>query len=183
MGLDQSSVRRPQLVQNAAARLLTRTRKHEHITPVQASLHWLPVRFRIDFKILLLVFKVLNGLAPPYLCELLHVHTPVKALRSSSQMALDVPRSRLKNRAFSVAAPNLWNSLPIQKRTAQFAEIFKSFAEDLPFFIGCQFELNLDTLSSHIICFPCLFLCAFCVLLIFELIMHFGQLWLFLNVL
>ncbi len=107
VSLEQSSLHQLQLAQNAAAQLLTRTRKREHIISVLASLLWLPIHFRIDFKILLLVFKVLNGLAPPYLCELLHVHTPVKALRSSSQMALDVPRSRLKNRAFSVAAPNL----------------------------------------------------------------------------
>lgn len=64
-GLDHSSIHRLQLVQNAAARLLTGTRKREHITPVLASLHWLPVSFRINFKILLMVFKCLNGLAPP----------------------------------------------------------------------------------------------------------------------
>lgn len=69
VGLDQSSLHRLQLVQNAAARLLTGTKKREHITPVLASLHWLPVCFRIDFKILLLVFKILNGLAPSYLSE------------------------------------------------------------------------------------------------------------------
>ena len=52
-GIDQSLIRRLQLVQNAAARLLTGTKKREHISPVLASLHWLPVKFRIDFKILL----------------------------------------------------------------------------------------------------------------------------------
>ncbi len=122
VGLDQSSLQCLQLVQNAAARLLTGTKKYEHITPVLASLHWLPVRFRIEFKILLIVFKILHGLAPAYLSEHLHVHTPVRALRSSNQVLLDVPRARLKNkgdRAFSVVAPNLWNSLPVQIRTAQ----------------------------------------------------------------
>ncbi len=130
VGLDQSSLQRLQLVQNAAARLLTGTKKYEHITPVLASLHWLPVRFRIEFKILLIVFKILHGLAPAYLSELLHVHTPVRALRSSNQALLDVPRARLKNkgdRAFSVVAPKLWNSLPAHIRTAQSVGIFKSF--------------------------------------------------------
>ncbi len=63
-----------------------------------------------------------------YLSELLHVHTPVRALRSSNQVLLDVPRARLKNngdRAFSVVAPNLWNSLPVHIRTAQSVGIFK----------------------------------------------------------
>lgn len=129
VGLEQSTLRRLQLVQNAAARLLTGTRKRDHITPVLSALHWLPVQFRIDFKLLLIVFKVLNGLAPSYLVDLLHYHTPSRALRSSNQMLLDVPRARLKtrgDRAFAVAAPRLWNSLPAHIRSAQTLAIFKS---------------------------------------------------------
>lgn len=64
--------RRLQMVQNTAACLLTGTRKYEHISPVLRSLHWLPIQFRIDFKLPLLTFKSLNGLATPYLSELLH---------------------------------------------------------------------------------------------------------------
>ncbi len=56
-GLPKKIFRQLQLIQNAAARILTRTRKSEHITPVLRSLHWLPVTFRIDFKVLLLVYK------------------------------------------------------------------------------------------------------------------------------
>lgn len=129
VGLDKRSLRRLQLVQNAAARLLTSTKKRDHITPVLASLHWLPVCCRIDFKILMFVFKILNGLAPQYLVELIHVHTPARALRSSNELLLDVPISRLKtkgDRAFAVAAPKLWNSLPLYIRSAQTLEIFKS---------------------------------------------------------
>lgn len=64
VGIEHSQPNRLQIVQNAAARLLTGTKKREHITPVLSSLHWLPVKFRINFKILLFVFKSLNGLAP-----------------------------------------------------------------------------------------------------------------------
>ena len=64
-GVSQSSLTRLRLVQNAAARLLTGARKRELITPILASLHWLPVHFRVHFKILLFVFKSLNGLALP----------------------------------------------------------------------------------------------------------------------
>lgn len=83
----------------------------------------------MDFKILLFVFKILNGLAPAYLSKLLHVHAPVKALRSSNQVLLNVPRTRFKNkgdRAFSLVAHNLWNSLPVHIRTDQTVGIFKS---------------------------------------------------------
>ncbi len=52
------------MVQNAAARVLTRTRKYEHISPVLSTLHWLPTKHCIDFKILLITYKALNGLAP-----------------------------------------------------------------------------------------------------------------------
>ncbi len=69
--LNQKSLARLQSVQNSAARLLTSTKKCDHITPVLASLHWLPVRFRIDFKILLITFKALNGLCPTYIADLL----------------------------------------------------------------------------------------------------------------
>ncbi len=98
VGLDQPSLQRLQLVQKAAARLLTGTKNYEHITPVLPSLHWLSVRFRIEFKILLIVFFILHGLAPAYLSELLNVNTPVKALRSSNHVLLDVLRARLKNK-------------------------------------------------------------------------------------
>lgn len=61
-GLDQSTLRRLQVVQNAAAPLLTGKKKQDHISHVLSSLHWLPINFRIQFKVLLIVFKCLNGL-------------------------------------------------------------------------------------------------------------------------
>ena len=129
LGASQASISRLQLVQNAAARLLTGTRRQEHITPVLASLHWLPVRFRVDFKILLFAFKCLNGLAPTYLSDLLEPYVPSRTLRSSDQLLLAVPKARLKlrgNRAFAVAAPKLWNDLPLHVRQAPTLLAFKS---------------------------------------------------------
>ncbi len=66
-----SSINKLQIVQNAAARVLTRSRKYDHITPILQSLHWLPIKFRISYKILLLAYKALNDLAPAYLTNLL----------------------------------------------------------------------------------------------------------------
>ncbi len=70
-GCPASSINKLQIVQNAAARVLTRSRKYDHITPILQSLHWLPIKFRISYKILLLAYKALNDLAPAYLTNLL----------------------------------------------------------------------------------------------------------------
>ena len=117
-----------QTIQNAAARIVTFTRKTEHITPVLRKLHWLPVQYRINFKVLLLVYKGLNGLAPAYISELLQHCTSSRSLRSSSQRLLSIPRTSLKtygDRAFSAAGPRLWNGLPLSLRSSNTLTVFK----------------------------------------------------------
>uniref|UniRef100_A0A8C1W806 Reverse transcriptase domain-containing protein n=1 Tax=Cyprinus carpio TaxID=7962 RepID=A0A8C1W806_CYPCA len=113
-GCPASSINKLQVVQNAAARVLTRSRKYDHITPILQSLHWLPIKFRISYKILLLTYKALNGLAPAYLTSLLPRYNPSRSLRSQNAGLLIVPRiakSTKGGRAFSHLAPKLWNSL------------------------------------------------------------------------
>ncbi len=56
-GCSARLINKLQMVQNAAARVLTRTRKYDHISPVLSTLHWLPTKHRIDFKILLITYK------------------------------------------------------------------------------------------------------------------------------
>lgn len=85
-----------QKVQNAAARVVTRTKRHEHITPVLIQLHWLPVAQRIQYKILLTTFRALHGLSPNYLAELLTVYQPARSLRSADSNLLNVPKTRLR---------------------------------------------------------------------------------------
>ena len=70
-GLPDYLIKRLQYVLNAAARLVSLTNKYDHITPVRKQLHWLPVKERINFKILLTTFKALHGINPLYLCELI----------------------------------------------------------------------------------------------------------------
>lgn len=128
-GLSQSTLHRLQMVQNSAARLLTGTRKREHITPVLAELHWLPVKYRIDFKILLFVFKALNGLVPQYISELISAPPAVRALRSSTQMLVAIPPTNLVtkgDRAFSVIGPTLWNNIPLHIKSCTTIDSFKS---------------------------------------------------------
>ena len=65
--------RQLQSVLNAAARLVFRLRRYDHITDALAILHWLRVPQRVDFKIAVMAFRVLHGLSPPYLDQLVRV--------------------------------------------------------------------------------------------------------------
>ena len=67
VGLPLECVQKLQWVQNAAASLLTVAAYGEHTTPLLQQLHWLPVRFRAQFKVLVLTYKALKGLGPSYL--------------------------------------------------------------------------------------------------------------------
>jgi len=119
------------MVQNSAARIITRTPSIYHITPILQQLHWLPIMiYRINYKIILLIFKVIHhNLAPSFLSDLLHISTSARTLRSSSSIHLTVPRVRLVtmgSRAFSCSAPQLWNSLPPDLRNIDSPSHFKS---------------------------------------------------------
>ncbi len=114
-GIPDYLIYKLQLVQNNAANLVKGKRNPDHITPLLKELHWLPVRFRIDYKIISLCFKALNNLAPQYLTDLLVPYEAGRTLRSSSKARLDKPKTKLKtygDRAFAYIAPELWNKLP-----------------------------------------------------------------------
>ena len=128
-GLPGEMLNRIQRIQNNAARVVTRIRKSDHITPVLAALHWLPVRHRITFKILLITFKLLQNNTPDYLRSLLHVRSSLRRLRSSSTTILSIPRTKSKafgDRAFEHCAPVLWNQLPDDIKNCQTLASFKS---------------------------------------------------------
>ena len=99
--------------------------------PFLCSLHWLPVKFRIDFKILLLTFKAIYCYAPGYLTDPIAIKKQLRYhIRSVGGLTLKYPSLKLKktsgDRAFSSAAPNLWNSLPLHIRLVDNFERFKS---------------------------------------------------------
>jgi len=128
-GLPDHLIHQLQLVQNCSARLIMQTRKYDHIKPALKDLHWLPIRERIAFKILLITFKSLNGLAPSYIRELLEEYTPGRQLRSVNKCLLKIPSTSLKtygDRAFSSSAPKLWNSIPLHIRNSTNLNEFKT---------------------------------------------------------
>ena len=106
-----------QKVQNTSAKLMTSSKKYDSATSSLYLLHWLPIKARVDFKILTLIHKCLSGNALEYLQNLI---TPYKSgrpgLRSESQeRKLLVPRTSRKtfaDRTFSVYSPKTWNNLP-----------------------------------------------------------------------
>ena len=127
-GINKTTLNRLQKVQNTAARLITRTRKHEHITPILADLHWLPVQYRPQYKILTYVYCALNDIGPAYIRELVNLHVPNRSLRSSSTKLLTVPKVRTKTygeRQFDWVAASLWNNLPNSLRQCKSLECFK----------------------------------------------------------
>jgi len=119
-------------VQNAAARLLTSNRKYDYITPVLQELHWLLVKFRIHFKILLLTLKALNGMGPAYISDLInirkHAHYSLRSLNSGTLLlhAAGKMKRSFGDRSFSVSASTLWNALPALLRNISSIFLFKS---------------------------------------------------------
>ena len=128
-GLPKQEIDRIQRVQNAAARVVSLTKKFDHITPVLRDLHWLPIKERIKFKISLLTFKSLNEMAPAYLRDLLKVSKKDRSLRSNNKCMLVVPKTKTVkygDSSFSYAAPVLWNQLPEDCRMETDLNSFKS---------------------------------------------------------
>ena len=113
----KESAERLQAVQHAAARLIFRARKFDHVTPLLRELHWLPVQQRIQFRLATLAYRCLHGTGPRYLADQLRRVADVESrrrLHSSVTLGLVVPSIRHKtigNRAFSITAARAWNSL------------------------------------------------------------------------
>ena len=127
-GITVDQINRLQRTQNCAARLIAKKRKHDHITPILISLHWLPIKFRIQFKIAVLAFRHFEGTLPSYLSAVLYTYQPSRSLRSSSDKLLKIPRVNLKSageRSFHFTAPAVWNSLPNSLRNISKLPQFK----------------------------------------------------------
>ena len=116
MGTPNYVIQPLQKIQNFAARLVLLAPCHHRLTPVLEKLHWLPISERIKYKIACICFNTISGCGPAYLSELLHVYTPSRTQRSSSDTRiLKIHQYKPKIhgfRTFSCFGPHIWNSLP-----------------------------------------------------------------------
>ena len=121
-----------QLIQNTATHVVCFARKYNHITPVLPSLYWLPVR--LIFKILLLVDKALNGMAPFYLSDMLRYRMSTRTLRSTSRNFPACSESNLQqvawwSRAFN-CRPETVEPASIEYKTIQYRGHFYEGAKN-----------------------------------------------------
>lgn len=129
VGLPAYQQRRLQSVLNAAARMVFRLRRYDHVTDALATLHWLRIPERVNFRLAVMAFRVLHGQAPSYLNQLVRVaNLPGRQrLRSSTSSQLSVPVYRLTTvgrRSFSVAASTFWNTLPTAVQSSPTLTVF-----------------------------------------------------------
>ena len=136
-GLPKNAIVKLQRVQNAAARILYCVPRFSHITPLLHELHWLPVKYRIEYKIITLTFKAIHGTALRYITELITFKTSsCYSLRSNNKLLLCPPSFRtlstLGDRAFIATAPELWDVLPINLGSISDFNVFKSQRQKKP---------------------------------------------------
>ena len=116
--------------------MVRKIKKYESISPTLQDLPWLPVCKRIKFKILLLTFKAIHGLAPIYLQDMVKIHVPERNTRTGKQRELVRTSPRLKSygeRAFAYSSHHLWNNLPVDVRLIDNIEHFKKVIKTLLF--------------------------------------------------
>ena len=141
-GSTQSDLQRLQRIQNWAAKRINCALKKDHATPYLRELHWLPVRERITFKILVYVYKCIHGLAPPYLTSLLCLHCPAQPASDTTRLFQHNTIRSLQtasNQTFSIAAPQIWNSLAISFKNSPSLDTFKKALKHKLFPIKCVF--------------------------------------------
>jgi len=107
--------------------IITRSPRSVPTSQLLSNLHWLPIHKRINFKVATVTYKVLSTQQRAYLYKLISYHHPIRSLRSSSQSLLQVPRVKTDfgRRAFSSAAPQIWNHIPAAIKVSPSLDSFK----------------------------------------------------------
>ena len=108
-GIAETDLTKLQRILNRLTRVVTKSLPFTRSFPLLRSLHWLPVKYRVHFKICLLTYKALHEEQPVYLRSLIATSLPSRSLRSNRGITLSVPRIRTNTgaRAFSSCVPSL----------------------------------------------------------------------------
>ena len=116
-----------QKIQNSAGRFVFQLKKGTPTSPYLHDLHWLPVSKRIEFKLLCIVFKVLNRnyLCPAFLRDILKLKQNSYSLRDGPKLVVPRVNSSLGRRSFSYCGAKLWNSLPQKMREETDFQLFR----------------------------------------------------------
>ena len=129
IGLPDKSINKLQRVQNMAAKLVLKAKKYDSNTACLKELHWLPIKQRVKYKVLITVWKCMYNQAPDYLkCLLVKNEQQAYCTRRSVKFNLVVPKTKKKtfaDRSFSVQGPILWNELPLNLKNCNNLNIFK----------------------------------------------------------
>ena len=116
-GAREDVIRQLERLQRQAARVVCKKYKNDHtsVTELMWALHWLPIRARIQYKVLLLVYKAFTNGSPTYLADMMTSCNPVRSTRSSHKVNLLVvplqKSNKYSEKAFAVVGPRLWNEL------------------------------------------------------------------------
>jgi exonuclease III len=137
-GTSARNMERLQVAQNSLARAVCQATWSSSATELRRSLHWLPVKQRVDYKLAVIAYKTRSTGVPSYLSSLIEDYVPSRSLRSSDQMLLSAPCVKLvcSRKAFSVSAPMIWNSLSYNCRSAQSLSSFKRLLKTDLFYIA-----------------------------------------------
>ena len=126
-GITNENLHRLQRMQNAAAKLIYKKKRVDHVTPLLINLHWLPVQARCHYKLCVLAYQFFEKTLPPYLSSSLTSKLHQRNMRSNNQKLLDIPRvaSKMGDRSFSTSVPKLWNVLPLSLKNSPSIGCFK----------------------------------------------------------
>ena len=128
------NIKKLQGVQNFAARIITNTKKYDHITPVLHELGWLPIKDHLLFRDSIMTFKCMNGLAPPYLSNIFCKRNTIHNFDTRKSGSLQIPLCKTKTgqRSFRYRAVNIWNDLhPTLKKITSLNVYKKELKKDI----------------------------------------------------
>jgi len=152
IGLPKKQLKKLQKIQNRAVRLICSLNPWDHVTPSLIALHWLPIKARIEYKVCLMVFKVLKLKQPEYLLDLLQPasnNLDISLRSEDDSLRLQEPRAVMNKlfgeRSFKYSAPRFYNSLPITLRKSESVDIFKKNLKT--FIFQKAFDFDNETIS------------------------------------